>query len=545
MTPPATIRVLRSATKTVQTVDFETYVKVVMAAEWPYSWPIESLRAGAVAVKQYAWYYTMHYRGGTGTGGCYDVSDSTTDQLYKPETYTPAASHIQAVESTWAESITKNGSFILTGYRSGSDVACGTDADGSHLYQASARRCALDGKTGEEILHVYFDPGSWIQGLYPATTYVPLAPARLLDTRAGNGLSGTFLANTPRTFQVRGRGGVPESAMAVTGNVTVTNPTASYAVYLGAVPLPNPTTSTVNFNAGAIVSNGLTVGLGAGGTLSATFISLPGNTTDLVFDVTGYFVADTSGATYHSLDPVRLLDTRAGNGLSGPLLANAPATFQVTGRGGIPANATAVSGNLTVVNSTFSWAVYVGPDPTANPTSSTINFSQGEIRANNLTVKLSSAGALSATYMSFAGNTTDLVFDVTGYYTADATGDNYIPMVPARVVDTRAANGLPGKLAANVPGTFQVSGRVGVASNATGVTGNVTVVNSTYSWAVFVGPVATANPSASTINFNRGDVIANGVTVALGSGGTLSATYISEAGNTTDLVFDVTGYFAP
>jgi hypothetical protein len=33
--------------------------------------------------------------------------------------------------------------------------------------------------------------------------------------------------------------------------------------------------------------------------------------------------------------------------------------------------------------------------------------------------------------------------------------------------------------------------------------------------------------------------------VALGSGGSLSATYVSVAGNTTDLVFDVTGFYIP
>jgi hypothetical protein len=43
----------------------------------------------------------------------------------------------------------------------------------------------------------------------------------------------------------------------------------------------------------------------------------------------------------------------------------------------------------------------------------------------------------------------------------------------------------------------------------------------------------------------RGDIKGNGLAVALGSGGGLSATYMSTTGNTTDLVFDVTGYFAP
>ena len=50
---------------------------------------------GALAVKQYGWYYTMHWRGGscqvtnpddgTTTVECYDVKDGTLDQIYKPE----------------------------------------------------------------------------------------------------------------------------------------------------------------------------------------------------------------------------------------------------------------------------------------------------------------------------------------------------------------------------------------------------------------------------------------------------------------------------
>jgi len=147
--------------------------------------------------------------------------------------------------------------------------------------------------------------------------------------------------------------------------------------------------------------------------------------------------------------------------------------------------------------------------------------------------------------MSTAGNTTDLVFDVTGYYTADATGVRYVPLIPARLLDTRSGSSLTAPLSANTPAIFQVSGLGGVPANATGVTGNVTVVNETNSWAVFVGPIPTANPPTSTINFLKGDIAANGVTVALSSSGTLSATYMSFSGNKTDLVFDVTGYFVP
>jgi hypothetical protein len=377
------------------------------------------------------------------------------------------------------------------------------------------------------------------------STFHPLTPARILDTRSGTGISGKLVANAPATFQVAGRGGVPADASAVTGNVTVVNSSFAWALYLGPEPIAHPTTATVNFASGEVAASGLTVALSSGGSLSATYMSTAGNRTDLVFDVTGYFTPDSSGATYHPIAPSRLLDSRVGNGLTGKLLANTPATFQVSGRGGVPSSATAVAGNVTVANSSFSWAVAVGPTPTASPTTSTINFTTGEVKSNSLTVALSDTGTLSATFMSTPGNTTDLVFDVTGYYTADLSGAKFVALCPARLLDTRVGNGLSGRFAAGVPRSFAVAGRGGVPTNATGVTGTATVVNETFSWAIFLGPSPTANPSTSTINFVAGDVRSNGLTVALGSDGSLSATYMSTPGNTTDLVFDVTGYFVP
>ena len=339
----------------------------------------------------------------------------------------------------------------------------------------------------------------------------------------------------------------------MTGNVTVVGSTFSWAIYLGPAPVANPGSSTVNFNPGEITGNGLTVALSSTGTLSATYLSTAGNTTDLVFDVTGYFTLDSTGSTYHPLTPARLLDTRYGNGLSQKLAANSPTTFYVSAqnRSGspIPAGATAVTGNVTVVNETFAWAVFLGPDPIANPRSSTINFLTGDIKGNNLTVALGAGGSLSATYLSTPGNTTDLVFDVTGYYTNDASGSRFVPLNPTRLLDTRSGNGLAQQISANTPATFWVStqNRPGspVPVDASAVTGNVTVVNETFSWAVFLGPNPTANPGTSTINFVAGDIKGNGLAVGLGAGGSLSATYISTNGNKTDLVFDVTGYFVP
>src|SRR5450759_2574231 len=86
--PPTTIRVSRTTgphAGTVETVDFRTYVGVVLAAEWSSSWPVPTLQSGAVAIKEYAWYYVMNSRGYSVGGNCYDVIDNTNDQIYYPE----------------------------------------------------------------------------------------------------------------------------------------------------------------------------------------------------------------------------------------------------------------------------------------------------------------------------------------------------------------------------------------------------------------------------------------------------------------------------
>ena len=160
----------------------------------------------------------------------------------------------------------------------------------------------------------------------------------------------------------------------------------------------------------------MTVALGAGGTLSATYVAPAGNTTALIFDVTGYFVSGSSGASYVPLTPARLLDTRVNNGLNGAFSVGVPRTFQVSGRGGVPAGAVAVTGNLTVTEQTAAGYVFLGPTPIAAPTSSTLNFPLNDNRANGVTVALGAGGTLSATYVAPAGNTTALIFDVTGYF---------------------------------------------------------------------------------------------------------------------------------
>ncbi len=132
------------------------------------------------------------------------------------------------------------------------------------------------------------------------------------------------------------------------------------------------------------------------------------------------------GATYVALTPNRLVDSRPGSGQTGigfRLSSVSPVGFQVTDRvpgdssRNVPGNATAVTGNLTVVGQTALGYLALTPEnPGGIPGTSTLNFPGGDIRANGVTVPLGSGGRLWVTYVATAGATTDVVFDVTGYF---------------------------------------------------------------------------------------------------------------------------------
>jgi hypothetical protein len=159
--PPRTIKVLRTRTGRIEKVAFRRYVARVMASgEWPSRLKSATLEAGAVATKQYAWFYAMrgnhrpyYVRGGR----CYDVRDDTRDQLYRP--WAKPSTRQQAAESkTWGLSLRKGGRFFLTGYRAGTSSSCAADANGWKLYALSVEACARQGWSYKRILSSYLSP---------------------------------------------------------------------------------------------------------------------------------------------------------------------------------------------------------------------------------------------------------------------------------------------------------------------------------------------------------------------------------------------------
>lgn len=380
------------------------------------------------------------------------------------------------------------------------------------------------------------------------TSYVPIVPVRVLDTRFGTGLSGVFSANVPRSFKVATALGIPANAVAVTGNVTVVGQTSAGYLAITPTPVVNPPSSTINFPPGDTRANNFTTPLSSDGKLAAVYKAAAGRSTNLIVDITGYFLAGTGGATYSTIAPVRVLDSRPGFsiGLSGTFKTNVPRTLSIAGANGIPANATAVTANLTVVGQTRAGYLIVTPNPAVNAPTSNLNFPLGDIRANGATLQLNGAGDLSIVYKSTLAGTTNVILDVTGYYRDDPSGLQFFPLTPGRLLDSRPGvplSGLTNPFKASTPRLLSVSGHWGVPASATAVTGNLTVVNQTAAGYVAATLVSDPIPKTSVLNFPLGDIRANGVTLPLNGAGKEFLVYKAGTGKTTNLILDVSGYF--
>ncbi|MFC4908506.1 SpoIID/LytB domain-containing protein [Actinomadura gamaensis] len=150
---PSTILVYRVGLHRVDRVNFKYYVKNVLPNEWVSSWPRESLRAGAMAVKSYAWWWAMHSTRKTSGGQCFDVYDNTSSQVYKPGS--AKASTNAAVDATWGVRMNRGGSIFMAQYCSTS-TACGAWRNGDWMSQYGSRDKANAGWSYSRILKAYY-----------------------------------------------------------------------------------------------------------------------------------------------------------------------------------------------------------------------------------------------------------------------------------------------------------------------------------------------------------------------------------------------------
>jgi len=386
-----------------------------------------------------------------------------------------------------------------------------------------------------------------VQTSTTAFGFTPVAPARLLDTRVGLGAPKAPVAPAGTVhLPVLGAGGVPTSGVsAVALNVTATGSTAAgyITTYPGGTTAPNA--SNLNFTAGATVANLVVVPVGADGTVSLFNGSV--GTTDLVADVTGYYLAGalTTPGAFAPLAPARLLDTRAGLGAPmAPVAPSGTVHLAVLSHGGVPASGvSAVVLNVTATGPTAAGYITAYPGGTTRPTASNLNFAPGATVANVVVVPVGADGTVSLFNGSVGA--TDLVADVAGYFVAGAstTTGAFAALAPARLLDTRAGIGAPaGPVAPG--GTVHLAVRGAGAVPATGVLAvvlNVTVTQSTAAGAVTAFAGGTSMPATANLDYSAGATVVNLVVVPVGADGTVSL--FNSSSGTTQLIADVAGYF--
>jgi N-acetylneuraminic acid mutarotase len=185
----------------------------------------------------------------------------------------------------------------------------------------------------------------------------------------------------------------------------------------------------------------------------------------------------TEAGAFQALSPARVLDTRTGNGATGPVGAGGSVAVQLTGRGGIPSSGvSAVAINLTATAPTAAGYLTAFPDGTTRPTASTLNYARSQTIANMVTIPVGSNGAIRL-YNGSAG-TVHYVGDIAGYYlsgnpTSDASRMGAWGAVqPWPEVSVHAALTYTGKVL-TFQGDFSSGGQQYLLDPATGTTTQV------------------------------------------------------------------------
>ncbi len=363
--------------------------------------------------------------------------------------------------------------------------------------------------------------------------FVPLTPCRVADTRLSGGI---VSGQSTRDFPVQGATcDVPATAVAYSLNVTVVPSGPLGWLTLWPSGQTKPTASTLNSTDGRIKANAAIVPAGTSGGVSA-FVS---NDSHVILDINGYFVpvSTPSSLSFYSLTPCRLVDTRNSNApLGGPFLAKGQSRdFPLTMSScGLPAAAQAYALNITAVPHSKLSYLTTWPSGQNRPVVSTLNAPTGAVTANTAVVPAGQAGDISV----FATDDTDLIVDVNGYFGAPATGGlSYYTQTPCRVFDTRnstSAQPLTGQQ------SVTVAGNCSLPATAKAYVTNATVIPSGPLSFLTLWPDSGTRPNASTLNAYDGTVTSNMAVIPTQAG---SLNVFST--NPTQLILDVTGYFAP
>ena len=253
-------------------------------------------------------------------------------------------------------------------------------------------------------------------GYVPADSdYVPLTPARLVDTRSdGETADGRFEGDGAIAgggvyeVQIAGRGGISPNADAAVLNLSTVFSSGNgfLTIYdCGTRPLA----SGINYSTSGVVNNEIVAKLSANGKICVFARSA----THLVIDAVGEVPA---GAIYAAQSPARMVDTRpSGESIDrrfqgdGVITGDTTYEVQIAGRGGVPTGAATAVLNLSTVDATGNGFLTIY-DCGEQPLASGINYGAGRVVNNEIITKLSPTG----TICIYAKTTTHVVIDAVG-----------------------------------------------------------------------------------------------------------------------------------
>jgi uncharacterized repeat protein (TIGR03803 family) len=270
-------------------------------------------------------------------------------------------------------------------------------------------------------------------------------------------------------------------------------------------------------------------------------------------DNDGSVYSITTGQFFVPVTPCRLVDTRGPDGpFGGPALqGNTQRSFNLPQNPNchIPATAAAYSLNVTVVPHGRLNYLTIWPTGQDQPLVSTLNSPDGRTKANAAIVPAGAGGPVSV----YVTDTTDLVLDIDGYFALEGSELlQFYPLTPCRVVDTRQGSQQPSGLGPPFLQTMETRDLPilsspclqGLPQQPKAYSFNATVVPNPLGQPLgylTLWPSDQQQPVVSTLNNPTATVVANAAIVPAAANGNIK-TFVF---NSTDLIIDINGYFAP
>ena len=193
-----------------------------------------------------------------------------------------------------------------------------------------------------------------------------------------------------------------------------------------------------------------------------------------------------------------LLDTR-GSSIPG---AGVTTALVVANRGGVPADARAVTLNVTSTGSVAGGFATVYPCGMPRPDTSNLNFAPGQTVANAVTTKVGVDGSVCI----YNDAPTHLIVDVSGYYPSSAS---FGALDPARLLDTRGSS----PAAAAEDAALVLINQLRASRGLGPVSTDATMHEFARNWSVTMSQSGfrhSGGPYAENVGWYRGSVVAGG-----------------------------------